>query len=174
MYKIALDVDDVLAAFYPEVCKRFGMPEVKTNIWDGKGTCKWIADKFPNLYYEKEFWENMGVLSNPLSITFDFECYITSIPDFLCEMRVEWLKRHGFPDKPVVCTNDNKLQRMKEEGIDILIDDNPSTIKEVREGGLIGIQFIPYYMSNYNERDPFSIRHLSEVNQIVEELNYVN
>ncbi len=166
--KIALDVDDVLAAFYPEMCKRFNMPEIRTNIWDGRGTCKWIAEAFPELYYEDSFWMDMGVLSNPQSITFDFDCYITSIPASLCDIREWWLKKHKFPDRPIICTQNNKLIRMKVEGINVLIDDKPSTIKEIRDGGLIGIQFIPYYMSNFDPKDMMSIRHLSEVPKLLE------
>jgi 5'(3')-deoxyribonucleotidase len=168
--KIALDVDDVLAAFYPSVCKKFNKPEIKTNIWDGKKSCKWIADAFPDLWDDVDFWGNLNVLSYPQSITFDFECYMTSIDPTLGLVREAWLKRNGFPEKPLVCTLGSKIDEMKKRGLNMLIDDKPSTVKAVRKAGMYGIQFIPQYMSNYNDRDPFSIRHLSEVNQIIEEL----
>ena len=166
---IALDVDDVLAAFYPAMCKKFNRPEVKTNIWDGKKSCKWIADSFPAMWEDKEFWANMNMLSYPQSITFDFKCYLTAIADSLCGVRREWLSKNGFPDKPVICTTSkHKVDIMRDLDIDVLIDDKPSTIKSVRDAGLIGIQFIPHYMSNFDPEDPFSVRHLSEINEIIE------
>jgi 5'(3')-deoxyribonucleotidase len=168
---VALDVDDVLAAFYPEMCRRFNKPELKTNIWDGKESCKWVADEFPQMWEDCSFWANMNVLSYPQSITFEVTCYITAIDPKLCGVRKDWLIRNGFPDRPVFCTIDrSKLEIMEEQNIDMLIDDKPSTIQAVRKAGRYGIQFIPHYMSNYNDSDPFSIRHLSEVSQIIEEI----
>ena len=168
--KIALDVDDVLGAFYPTICERYNMPEIQTNIWDGECDCKWIAEKFPNLYDELTFWSKISRLSNPNSITFEVDHYITSIPPHLHDIREKWLMDNGFPKRPLVCTLNNKVDTMRALGITVLIDDKPSTIKAVREAGFIGIQFVPPYMNHYNENDEYTIRHLSEVNNILNSL----
>lgn len=167
--RIACDVDDVLGAFYPTMCRVFGKPEKQVDIWDGDngGDCDWIAKKFPELYENLDFWRNISRLSTPESITFEIDHYITSIPPHLHDIREEWLIRNGFPKRPLVCTLNNKIDTMRALGIDILIDDKPATIQAVREAGMIGIQFVPPYMNNYNRNDDHTIRHLSEVNQIL-------
>ena len=94
--------------------------------------------------------------------------YITSIPTHLHDIREEWLIKNGFPKASLVCTLGNKVDTMKALGISVLIDDKPSTIKAVREAGLIGIQFVPPYMSNYNKNDEHTITHLSQVSKILD------
>lgn len=166
-FRIACDVDDVLGAFYPTMCKTFGRPERIVDIWDGQGDCSWIAQKFPDLYNKLDFWKTISRLSTPESITFDIDHYITSLPAHLHDIREEWLLNNGFPKRPLVCTLNNKVDTMRVLGINVLIDDKPSTIKAVREAGFIGIQFVPPYMSAYNKNDEHTIKHLSEVNAIL-------
>lgn len=70
----------------------------------------------------------------------------------------------------MVCTLVSKVETMRALGIDVLVDDKPSTVKEVIASGLIGLQFVPYYMTNYNERDRNIILHLAQTNLVVESL----
>ena len=165
--KIACDVDDVLGAFYATLCKKFSVPETQVDIWDVEGDCSWIDSMFPQIYENLPFWSEIEVLSAPGSITFEIDHYITSIPAHLHDIREKWLLDNGFPVRPLVCTLNSKVDTMKALGISVLIDDKPSTIKVVREAGLIGIQFVPSYMSNYDKNDPFTITHLSQVNKIL-------
>ena len=166
-YRIACDVDDVLGGFYPSICQKFDKPELKVDIWDGKVANAWVAEKFPDLYDDLSFWKNITRLSNPNSITFNIDHYITSIPAHLHDIREDWLIRNGFPIRPLVCTLENKVLTMKALGINVLIDDKPATIKAVREAGMIGIQFVPPYMSDFDKNDPHTITHLSQVNGIL-------
>lgn len=168
--KIACDVDDVLGAFYPSLCKALGMPELLVNTWDGTRDCAWVAERFPELYDDEYFFADMMVLSNPKSITFDIDHYITSIPSKLHDIREDWLIRNGFPIRPLICTLGSKVESMKALGISVLIDDRPSTIKAVRDAGMIGIQFVPSYMNDYDESCPHTIKHLSQVEGIIENL----
>ena len=172
MYRIACDVDDVLGAFYPTMCRTFRRPEEKVNIWDGSdgGDCAWIAEKFPELYDDLYFWSTISRLSNPESITFEIDHYITSIPPHLHDIREKWLIDNGFPKRPLVCTLGNKVDTMKALGINVLIDDKPATIKAVREAGMIGIQFVPPYMSDFDKDDPHTITHLSQVSKILTDI----
>lgn len=166
-YKIACDVDDVLLQCYPAICKHFNKPERYIDIWDAEIENAWVNNIFPPFFNELEFWKNIPKLSNPESINFKIDHYITSIPAHLHDIREECLLKHGFPKKPLVCTLGNKVDTMKALGINVLIDDKPSTIKKVREAGLIGIQFVPPYMRNYDKNDPFTIKHLSQVPEIL-------
>ena len=168
--KIACDVDDVLGAFYPTLCKEFGMPIKRVDIWDGKDTCAWVAAKFPDLYDDLDFWRNIEVLSSPSLIKFEIDHYITSLPPHLHDIREKWLWDNGFPKKPLVCTLKNKAETMKALGIDVLIDDKPSTIQDVRDAGLIGIQFVPYYMTNYTNLCPMTTFRLDEVSDILKRI----
>lgn len=169
-FKIACDVDDVLGECYPSLCRRFNRPELYVNIWDSKVDNAWVDAKFPELFDELDFWKNISRLSNPESINFEIDHYITSIPAHLHDIREQWLADNGFPKRPLVCTLGNKVDTMKALGIGVLIDDKPSTIKAVREAGLIGIQFVPPYMNDYDEEDKFTIKHLSQVKYILDRL----
>lgn len=169
-FKIACDVDDVLGECYPSLCKWFNKPEKHINIWDGEVENAWVNELFPNFFMEKRFWRTISRLSNPNSINFEIDHYITSIPDFLHDIREEWLIKNGFPEKPVICTLGSKVDTMKALGLNVLIDDKPSTIKAVRSEGMIGIQFVPPYMSDYDKNDPYTIKHLSQVKGILDNI----
>lgn len=167
MIRVACDVDDVLGAFYPTMCRKFNRPEERVNIWDGKGDCNWIAKEFPKLYDDLPFWSTISKLSNPESINFKIDHYITSLPAHLHDIREKWLLDNGFPISPLICTLNSKVDTMRALGITVLIEDKPSTVKLVRDAGLIGIQFVPPYMNDYDKHDPYTITHLSQVRGIL-------
>lgn len=148
--KKGIDVDGVLANFYLAFCMRFNMPIETINHWERP----WINEKFHDVENDHNFWANLPVLNRPEEISFEFDYYITSLPDNLKSAREEWLEKNGFPDKPVILSYD-KSKTMKELGVDILVDDRYQTIKEVHEAGLNGIQFVPYYMQ------PHDLHHLN-------------
>jgi len=162
--KIALDIDDVLASFYPAICNRMGMPEKKVNIWDGEVACNWIVKAMPLVEYDIDFWKNLKTLSNPSSIDFNVDCYITSSPVHLITIRARWLLDNGFPERPIFSTSD-KLGLMIDREIDILIDDKIPTIDLVNNSGKIGIQFKPPYMTEEISDKSKIITHLSEISQ---------
>lgn len=159
-----LDVDDVLAGFYPSMCQKFGKIEKQVDIWDGEVECKWVVENFDKIKNDKDFWYNLPVISSPNSINFDFEYYVSSFPEEMKDVRVEWLKKNGFPDKPLICSMD-KIKTCKEYGINILIDDKKSTTQDIMCGGdKLGIWFRPTYMIECGQ----DISHLSQVPSIIE------
>jgi len=160
--KVALDIDDVLASFYPAMCNLMGMPEDKLNIWDGEVACKWIGESMYLVEDNLHFWESIKPLSSPNSIDFDLNCYITSSPLHLVNVRRKWLYSLGFPRVPVFSTQD-KVGLMKIRGVGILVDDKLSTVDSVNEAGLIGLQFKPPYMTEEITDKSKIITHLSEV-----------
>lgn len=164
MKKIALDIDDVLASFYPGFCKFLGLPEKRVDIWDGKNECKWIIDNFDKIKNNKQFWFNLDKLSTPESINFKVSYYITSSPKEVVNIRRTWLIHNGFPHAPVISTKD-KLLFMKENNIDILVDDKLETIQNINNNGKIGLQFKPNYMTKEINDKSKIIYHLSEVNK---------
>lgn len=162
---------DVLAAFYPAMCKRFGQPCNRINIWDGEGEAYFVKKNFHIVEKNYRFWLNLEKVSNPLDITFNFDYYITASASSNKATREEWLYNNGFPVKPVICSTD-KVVDMRRLGVNVLIDDNPTTLTYVKEAGLIPIQFVPPYMSDERpELNP--IRHLSQVDEVIKNINKI-
>lgn len=164
-YKVAIDIDDVLAQFYPAMCRRMGQPCKRINIWDGKGEAHFVAANFHIVENNRRFWLGLEKESRPEDITFEFSHYITASPPLMRQYREEWLKMMGFPHKPVIAAED-KAQVMRRLHIDVLVDDKPATLEHIQSQGLIGIQYVPSYMSDEREHlNP--IRHLSQVPEVL-------
>lgn len=140
-----LDVDDVIAGFYLAMCIRYNVPVIPRDIWDGKDTCKFIADNMPEVSRDYRFWANLPIINSPDMLTFDFDYYVSSFPSEMAYARQEWLLKHGYPDKPLLCTT-NKVQACNQYGINVLIDDSKSNIDKVNEAGIMGIWYRPWYM----------------------------
>lgn len=164
-YRIALDIDDVLAQFYPAMCRRFGVPCTRINIWDGEGEASMVARNFHIIENNKNFWLNLEKESRPEDITFRVDCYLTSSPPMMRKYREQWLRQFGFPEVPVISTFD-KVSEMRRRDIVVLVDDKPATLMEVKANGLIPIQYVPSYMSDERE-DLNPIRHLSQVPGVI-------
>lgn len=145
--KIALDVDDVLAAFTPHAHSYFKVPfEGRVNYWCEKTMDERLGNSWfhHDIALNHDFWHSLPVLTSPDKIDFDFDCYITALPDDLLELRLMWLRAHGFPERPVIISFD-KLQTCIERGIDILIDDKPQTIEKLQGSPVRGLHFINHY-----------------------------
>lgn len=164
--KIALDLDDVLAGFFPHACQKFNRIETKCDIWDGVDVNKWIVEGFSEIAEDLDFWRTTPVLSRANSIDFEVSAYITYSPEEVLSVRKEWLEKHGFPNAPIICTKD-KLQTMIEYDIDVLVEDKVSTVNEINNSGTgkIALQFKPPYMSENCDDETKIITHLSEVKQ---------
>lgn len=168
-YKIALDIDDVLAQFYPAMCKRFNQPCKQIDIWDGEGEASFVAKNFHIVERNKMFWLNLEKQVRPEDITFDVSYYITSSPRFVKIWREQWLKSYGFPSAPVISTTD-KAMEMRVLGVDVLVDDNVRNLDQIRAAGFIPIQYVPDYMRVIRE-DLNPITHLSEIPAILDKIS---
>jgi hypothetical protein len=161
--KVGLDVDGVLADFYLSMCERYSQPYVRINDWNGVDH---INDNLDDVKGDMEFWRTLRILNAPTFLDFDFDYYITSIPEDVKEAREYWLKNNGFPDKPVVVSHD-KVTTCRELGVKILIDDKPGTmLKFNKEPDLIGIQYIPPY-SDMEILGDHQITCLSELKELL-------
>lgn len=144
--KIALDVDDVIAAFTLHVHNYYSKPlESKVDYWSvpkmdeilGVGWFKGIAGV-------KDFWDTIPVLSCPSNIDFEISCYMSSFPQEMYESRVTWLRNNGFPKAPLIVCSD-KLSKCLELGVNILIDDKPEMMRSLLNSPVRGIHFITHY-----------------------------
>jgi hypothetical protein len=145
--KIALDVDDVLCQFapYAHAFHKVPMPE-KIDYWcertmNGALGTGWFDQKIAPV---EEFWRTIPILSKPEDINFDVSYYISAFPENMHKIRVEWLRQHGFPDAPLICTFD-KLAKCIELGVTHLVDDKPATIQKLQGTSIKGIHFITPY-----------------------------
>jgi hypothetical protein len=170
MYSIALDVDDVLAQFYPAMCVRFNKKCLQVDIWNGEdeNEAAFVARNFHIIERNTKFWLNLDKLSRPQDINFQVDYYITSSPSHLVALRKQWLQGFGFPPAQLISTS-NKIAEMRRLGVNVLIDDNTRTLRKVKEAGLTPIQFVPPYM-RVIESDLNPITHLSQVPSILANL----
>lgn len=159
---IGLDVDDVLAGFYLEMCNRFGGSLEQIDIW-GQDASVFINKHWDKVKSDEDFWENLPVISDPKDITFKFDYYISAFPVEMFEARKRWLDKNGFPEKPIICAH-NKSFACKEYGVNVLIDDKKTTIKDIMcAGDKLGIWFRPSYMIEAGQ----DITNLSQVPGII-------
>ena len=144
--RIAIDIDDVLAAFTPAAHNFFGKELEKCDYWSvpemdeklGKG---WFSEKISK---EVDFWKEIPILSSPDDIDFEFDYYISSFPIERYDERVWWLIKNGFPSKYLLHSMD-KVKTCKELGVNLLIDDKPKTVSDLRENGIRALHFITPY-----------------------------
>lgn len=163
--KIGLDVDGVLADFYLSMCERFNQPYERV----GEYEIGFFNDNIDLITTDKVFWDGLKVLNHPSMLTFDFDYYITAIPNHLAESRIAWLKNNGFPDKPVIVSFD-KVSACRELGISVMIDDKPDTMLKFKEAeDLVGIQYIPPY-SDMMVHGDYQVRCLTEIQDIIFQL----
>ena len=167
-HKIALDIDDVLAQFYPAMCRRFNQPCKRIDIWDGEGEAYFVARNFHIIEQNRNFWLDLEKEARPEDINFKVECYITSSPARMREVRQAWLYSKGFPRLPVITTI-NKIADMDRLGINVLVDDSIKTLELVKAHGLIPIQYVPSYMK-VERPDLNPIRHLSQIPELLKNL----
>lgn len=163
-YKCALDIDDILSAFTPHAHAFHNVRmDEKVDYWcertmDERLGPKWFTG---HIAHVEEFWLTLPILSQPKDIDFEFECYISSFPAEMYELRKEWLLVNKFPDRPLVAAS-NKLEVCQRLGIGVLIDDKPATIKQFNDNGLKGIHFHNHYAAFAPVGD-FVVNNLNQV-----------
>lgn len=163
---VALDCDGVLSGFYWAMCHKYNRPyKTVTTYYQ-----KWIDKYFPQIADDTNFWLNLPPLMPPESITFDFDFYITSIPDGMKRVREMWLELNGFPKKPVIVSHDkvDYLERNFDRAL--LLDDKDHTILAGKKSKTVNvIAFKPTYRKNFCVNN--FITHLSEFKDYVDRFN---
>lgn len=114
--RVALDVDDVVADFLGGYAEKTG--DTMNPYWAANYD---IAEKLKTLADDEDFWVNLKVKHRP---AFEPACYISSrgIP---VEFTKKFIQKAGLPCAPVhhVPWNESKVEILKKERIDILVDD---------------------------------------------------
>lgn len=158
--RVALDVDGCCLNWFKNACNILGLPLV-ANCWN----VPQITNNWDQISKDERFFMNLETLSKP---NFEFDVYLTSIPEQFTQHRIDNLKQNGFPDKPVVVEH-NKLQYCIDNNIDLIIDDKPETIRQFVAAGKEAIQVYPYY-SRYGVIHTYWVPSLEYVPEILETL----
>ncbi len=135
--KIGLDIDGVLADFaraWHELYNEIN-PRPTTWYFDPKIGKRFEAMRKANTL--DEFYLNIQPLIYPKEIPFEPYCYITSRP-VKGEITEQWLKKNGFPEKPVISLDirQSKVEAARNVGVDIFVDDHIDNFIELNNGGV--------------------------------------
>lgn len=172
--KIAIDVDDVLAAFTPHSYTYLNIPLTgRIDYWSvpemdrvlGKG---WFSDKVSK---DINFWKTLPILSKPEDIDFEITCYMTSFPIDMFALRYNWLREHGFPDAPLIIES-KKVKRCVKMGIDVLIDDKPLTIFDTFTTPVKGVHFMTPY-AGFAPVGDYVITNLNQVKTVLSNIKHL-
>ena len=79
------------------------------------------------------------------------------------EARWEWLMKHGYPKVPLFVSYE-KLAICKSRKLDWFVDDKPTTVKTLNEGGIKCIQYKPWY---FTDDMPEAATSFNEINKII-------
>lgn len=134
--KIGLDVDEVCADWLTDWCKYWNINQPNHWFFDRN-----ILDKFESMRKEGKlegFYSNLKPLINPKDIPFEPHCYVTSRP-VDTKITEEWLDKNEFPHRPVITVplNKSKAEVLKEQNVDIFIDDRFENFVEINKAGIL-------------------------------------
>lgn len=147
--RYALDIDDVLADFTGYWAQTHGMPRPTSWQFD-----RLMIDKFDKMKYDgslDQFYLNIPVLTTPEDIPFEPVCYITSRP-VNSSISEEWLDRNGFPSAPVITVGieKSKVDALRENQIDIMVDDKWGNFVEINKSGIFCYLFDRLHNKRYD------------------------
>lgn len=171
--KIALDIDNVCCDFTEGFLRAARLiDKVNTYPESSEGVYQWDIPHFnvtwPTLRLDPLFWQNLP----PYDILpFDFEvaAYVTARPLEMIWVTIRWLDEHGFPnpyETYVVSDSKDKPDVLKSLGIDVFVDDKPSTVQEVQAAGIEAFLFHTPIAGTFNPEN--SILSLKELNAAIQ------
>lgn len=148
--RIALDVDEVLADWVGGWQEMFNLNKRPTSWFFDRH----IMDKFDNLIKNNkldDFYLSLKPLISESEIPFEPTCYVTSRP-VSTKITEMWLDKNNFPAKPVytVETGKSKVEVLKEQNIEVFIDDSYENFLEINNSGILCYLFDQPHNQRYN------------------------
>jgi len=165
--KIGFDVDDVLFDFYPSFCKKYNIELKPCDIWSEEESGV-TPEKLNSL--DGEFWGSLNPIFNISEIEFEIDCYLTSFPKKYLMNRIENMLSHKLPVREFICcSSSEKLNYIIEKEIDIFVDDNPNTIKMIRDANTkcVPIQLLPPYSTTELVKNVLVVKNYKELNNLL-------
>lgn len=133
--KLGLDLDDVLADFCGGLIEH-GFITERPISWKFM-----VKDQFYRILeqLDDKFWLSLKPLAVNSVLPVEPTCYITKRMHCSKETITEWLHINNFPivDVHLVKDHESKVGIAKEVGIDVFVDDNIDTFKEMNRSGIL-------------------------------------
>ena len=161
---VALDCDGVTFNWYLRYCLLTGTPYRKVPEYGIKGI------NWSKILKEEAYWSDLPGLGVGVSqaLHVPIHCYITAGPERFAEERRQNLLDLGFPDAPIhFMSSQHKADFCEVEGIDIFVDDKPSTVESFADKNTLCLQFMPAYAGWKPYMFSSAITCLSEINDFL-------
>jgi len=132
--KMFLDIDGVLAAFEERFLEYFNLDRTDPTDWNDVR----FVNRLDELKDNKDFWLSIPSLVDPKDIAYPIAGYCTA-RSISTDIVKEWLDKNGFPEAPILRVNfgESKVQKLKEAGCDIMVDDSFNNFTELNCNGIM-------------------------------------
>lgn len=144
--RIGLDIDGVIADFSTAFCEHCGLDPQNVKHW--WWTYEWRNRKH-ELIDNTAFWLGIKPLMSGDSLPFEPACYCTyrAIDTKVTEY---WIEKNGFPCVPVITVNGSKIEKLKEQKLDVFVDDNYDNFIELNDAGICTYLYDRPHNTKYN------------------------
>lgn len=161
--KIGLDIDEVLADFIGGWMELHGLKERPTS-WSFHRDMDKEFQALKDSGKINEFYLGLKPLIDPLDLSFEPECYITSRP-VDTEISQQWLDMHGFPVKPVytVSYGQSKVDAALKAGVEVFIDDCYQNYKDLNKAGIFCYLMDASHNQRYKQVGHRRLHNLSDL-----------
>lgn len=147
--KIGLDIDEVICDWVGAWIKEFDLHVPTSWFFDYQ-----IVDRFKQLEKEgrlDDFYLNLQPKIKAEDIPFEPHCYVTSRP-VSTEVTMKWLEKNKFQTRPVITVpiGTSKVEKIKEAGVDIFVDDRYENFVELNNAGICTYLFDAPHNQRYD------------------------
>lgn len=147
--KIGLDIDEVICNWVEAWIEYYGMEVPTSWFFDSH-----IMERFQAMRNQNtldNFYLDLEPKCKPEDIPFEPHCYVTSRP-VDTHVTEEWLRKHGFPMRPVITVppGKSKIDVLKEAGVDIFVDDRYENFEELNRNGICCFLFDAPHNQRYS------------------------
>jgi uncharacterized HAD superfamily protein len=175
--RIGLDIDGVIANFTQatiERAKELGLSNQYIKSWED--VTYWdvspiFSQIMKDAWLDPSFWLGLEPMPGCLPLPVKPCCYITARP-IDSKVTKQWLKKHNFPNAKVISvkTPEEKLAHIKNEKLDVFVDDLFSTVKQLRDANINAVLYkAPYQVGHVEECKGLpTISTLSEITDIID------
>ena len=179
MKKIALDLDGVvfdsenLYRVYTEIYdtdvnKRDTIIDNSQRIFQKR--YNWTEEEFKNFYNKKaekvlrnaNFMTGADIVLNKLKNNFEF-IVVTSRNDFETEIAKDKLKTIGFGDIKIFNNEHHKIERLLEEKVDYMIDDDDNICINAADSGICALYFKNNASNKVDKENVINVNNWGEI-----------
>ncbi len=179
MKKIALDLDGVvfdsenLYRVYTEIYdtdvnKKDTIIDNSQRIFQKR--YNWTEEEFKNFYNKNaeivlknaNFMTGADIVLNKLKENFEF-IVVTSRNDFETEIAIEKLKTIGFEDIKIFNNEHHKIEKLLEEKVDYMIDDDDNICINAADSGICALYFKNNASNKVDKENVINVNNWGEI-----------